>query len=146
LETGDDEHKRKLSLRRHPIRRGKPARLFHADHGARSSPPTNQWGSYVVEHHHCAIFGCDTWSRSPLWDRETKRPVPGKFKVQVNAWLLEKFDAAPPRSDAETFFLHKPLGPANVLAVISRCFRPIFRFHCLKESKLRFGDLLIWFA
>jgi hypothetical protein len=23
---------------------------------------------------------------------EAKRPVPGKFKVQVNAWLLEDFD------------------------------------------------------
>jgi hypothetical protein len=36
--------------------------------------------------------GCGTWSRSPLWDREEKQPVPGKFKVQVNAWLLEDFD------------------------------------------------------
>jgi len=28
------------------------------------------------------------------WDREAKRPVSGKFKVQVNAWLLEDFDPA----------------------------------------------------
>jgi hypothetical protein len=53
---------------------------------------TYQWGSYQIEHHHCAICGCGTWSRSPFWDREAKRPVPGKFKVQVNAWLLEDFD------------------------------------------------------
>jgi hypothetical protein len=27
-----------------------------------------------------------------MWDRAAKRPVPGKFGVQVNAWLLEDFD------------------------------------------------------
>ena len=29
-----------------------------------------------------------------LWDREAKCPVPGKFKMPVNAWLLEDFDPA----------------------------------------------------
>jgi hypothetical protein len=61
---------------------------------ARDRVSTYQWGSYQIEHHHCAICGCGTWSRSPLWDREAKRPMPGKFSVQVNAWLLEDFDPA----------------------------------------------------
>ncbi len=45
--------------------------------------------SYRIEHHHCAICGCGTWSRSPLWDQQAK--LPGKFR-QVNAWLLDDFD------------------------------------------------------
>jgi hypothetical protein len=53
---------------------------------------TYQWRSRMVEHHHCATCGCGTWSRSPLWNAETKRPVAGKFRVAVNAWLLEEFD------------------------------------------------------
>jgi hypothetical protein len=61
---------------------------------ARDRVSTYQWGSYQVEHHHCPICGCGTWSRSPLWDREAGRSVPGKFRVQVNAWLLEDFDPA----------------------------------------------------
>jgi hypothetical protein len=52
---------------------------------------TYQWGTYSIEHHHCAICGCSTWSRSPQWDLKKKQPVSGKFKVQVNAWLLEDF-------------------------------------------------------
>ena len=27
-----------------------------------------------------------------MWDQEAKRPVQGKFRVQVNAWLLDDFD------------------------------------------------------
>jgi len=53
---------------------------------------TYQWRSYSLEHHHCAICGCGTWSRGPEWDRAAKQPIPGKFKVQVNAWLLDGFD------------------------------------------------------
>jgi hypothetical protein len=30
----------------------------------------------------------------PLWDRKAKRPVRGRFRVQVNARLLEDFDPA----------------------------------------------------
>jgi hypothetical protein len=59
---------------------------------ARDRVSTYQWGSYLVEHHHCAICGCGTWSRSPLWDRQAKRPIADAFGVQVNAWLLEDFD------------------------------------------------------
>jgi hypothetical protein len=59
---------------------------------ARDRVSTYQWASYLVEHHHCAICGCGTWSRSPLWDQQAKRPLPGAFRVQVNAWLLEDFD------------------------------------------------------
>jgi hypothetical protein len=59
---------------------------------ARDRESTYQWGSHQIEHHHCAICGCGRWSRSPLWDQAARRPVPGKFRVQVNAWLLEDFD------------------------------------------------------
>ena len=61
-----------------------------------TTPPergaTYQWRSKSIEHHHCAVCGCGTWSRSPLWDLATKRPVPGKYRIQVNAWLLDDFD------------------------------------------------------
>jgi len=59
---------------------------------SRDRVSTYQWGSYTIEHHHCAICGCGTWSRSPVWDLATKTPVPGKFKAQVNAWLLDGFE------------------------------------------------------
>ena len=58
---------------------------------ARDRVSTYQWGSYLVEHHHCAICGCGTSSRSPFGDRQAKRPIAGYFRVQVNAWLLEDF-------------------------------------------------------
>jgi hypothetical protein len=51
-----------------------------------------EWGTYQVEHHHCAICGCGTWSRSPTSDREANQPASGTFRVQVNAWLMEDFD------------------------------------------------------
>src|ERR1700751_94978 len=60
---------------------------------ARGRASTYQWGKYLIEHHHCAICGCGTGSRSPPWDPEKKQPIPGKFKIQVNAWLLDGFDA-----------------------------------------------------
>jgi hypothetical protein len=67
---------------------------------ARDRVSTYQWGSYQIEHHHCSICGCGTWSRSRFWDREAKRPAAGKFKVQVKAWLLEDFDPnAPANAD-----------------------------------------------
>ena len=47
---------------------------------------------YLLEYNHCSICRCGTWSRSPVWDRAAKRPIPCKFTVQVNAWLLEHFD------------------------------------------------------
>lgn len=59
---------------------------------ARDRVSTYQWGSYTIEHHHRAICGCGTWSRSPVWDLATKTAVPGKFKFQVNAWLLDGFE------------------------------------------------------
>jgi len=59
---------------------------------SRDRVTTYQWGKYVIEHHHCAICGCGTWSRSPVWDRETRQAIPGEFKIQVNAWLLDGFD------------------------------------------------------
>jgi len=57
---------------------------------SRDRVATYQWGTYSIEHHHCAICGCGTWSRAPLWDVANKRPVPSKFRIQGNAWLLEK--------------------------------------------------------
>jgi hypothetical protein len=36
-------------------------------------------------------------SFTPL-DREAKQPVPGRFRVQINAWLLEGFDPDASRS------------------------------------------------
>ena len=59
---------------------------------SRDRVSTYQWRSYTIEHHHCAICGCGTWSRSPQWDRDAKKPIPDKFKVQVNAWLLDGFE------------------------------------------------------
>lgn len=59
---------------------------------ARDRVSTYQWGRYQIEHHHCAICGCGTWLRSPVRDQQAKGPVPGKFRVQVNAWRLEDFD------------------------------------------------------
>jgi hypothetical protein len=114
-ESDIDDHKGKLSLRCHPVHRRETAcdsdplhLLVCSKRGAlcayqeaeedfvlttaRDRVSTYQWGSYQIEHHHCAICGSGTWSRSPLWDQDTKRPVPGKFRVQVNAWLLEDFD------------------------------------------------------
>ncbi len=61
---------------------------------ARDRVSTYQWKSYTIEHHHCAICGCGTWSRSPVWDSAKKAPIPGRYKVQVNAWLLDEFDPA----------------------------------------------------
>ena len=40
---------------------------------ARDRVSTYQWGSYRIEHHHCAICGCGTWSRAPLWDQQAVR-------------------------------------------------------------------------
>jgi hypothetical protein len=51
-----------------------------------ASRPTSQWALS-----NRTSPRCGTWSRSPFWE-EAKRPVPGKFKVQVSAWLLEDFD------------------------------------------------------
>jgi hypothetical protein len=39
---------------------------------ARDRVSTYQWRSYTIEHHHCAICGCGTWSRSPVWNRAAK--------------------------------------------------------------------------
>jgi hypothetical protein len=49
----------------------------------------DRWSSITTARSAAAAHG---WSRPPFWDREAKQPVPGKFKVKVNAWLLEDFD------------------------------------------------------
>jgi hypothetical protein len=59
---------------------------------ARDRVSTYQWVRYMAEHHHCAICGCGTWSRSPAWDQTTNQPLPGKFSIAINAWLLDGFE------------------------------------------------------
>jgi hypothetical protein len=54
---------------------------------ARDRVSTYQWKSYQVQHHHCAICGCGTFSESPAW--ENNQPVPGKIRIGVNARLFD---------------------------------------------------------
>ena len=57
---------------------------------ARDRVSTYQWRSYLVQHHHCSICGCGTYSESPVF--ENNAPVPGKTRVGVNARLLDDVD------------------------------------------------------
>ena len=57
---------------------------------ARDRVSTYQWRSYTVEHHHCAICGCGTYTESPEW--VDKKPDPEKKKIAINARLLDDFD------------------------------------------------------
>ncbi|CAM4346495.1 GFA family protein [Corallococcus exiguus] len=43
-----------------------------------------------VVHHHCQKCGCGTWSDIPVW--ENNAPVPGQFKVGLNARLFDDFN------------------------------------------------------
>ena len=62
---------------------------------ARDRVSTYQWRSYSVQHHHCAICGCGTYSESPTWSEG--KPDFSKMRIGVNARLLDDFDldAAP---------------------------------------------------
>ena len=57
---------------------------------ARDRVSTYQWRSYMVQHHHCGVCGCGTYSESPAF--ENGAPVPGKTRVGVNARLLDDID------------------------------------------------------
>ncbi|NNC16115.1 GFA family protein [Corallococcus exiguus] len=43
-----------------------------------------------VAHHHCQQCGCGTWTDTPVW--EDNAPVPGRFKVGLNARLFDDFN------------------------------------------------------
>jgi hypothetical protein len=57
---------------------------------ARDRVSTYQWRSYTVQHHHCAICGCATYSESP--DFSTGKPDFDSPRVSINARLLDDFD------------------------------------------------------
>ena len=77
-----DDSKGKLPLRRHTIHRreatcdGNPMDLLLLFQTRRALGLSGSGGGLRADH------------------REAKRPMPGKFSVQVNAWLLEDFDPA----------------------------------------------------
>lgn len=43
-----------------------------------------------VEHHHCQVCGCGTWTDMPVWENDAI--VPGKFRVGINARLFNDFN------------------------------------------------------
>jgi hypothetical protein len=57
---------------------------------ARDRVSTYQWRSYAVQHHHCAICGCPTYSESP--DFSTGVVNFDKLRIGVNARLFDDFD------------------------------------------------------
>ena len=57
---------------------------------ARDRVSTYQWRSYTVEHHHCGICGCGTYTESPDWS--TGKADLERRKIAVNARLLDEFD------------------------------------------------------
>ena len=57
---------------------------------ARDRVSTYQWRSFLVQHHHCAICGCSTYSEMP--DFSTGAPDFSRPRISVNARLLDDFD------------------------------------------------------
>lgn len=57
---------------------------------ARDRVSTYQWRSFSVQHHHCAICGCGTYSEIP--DFSTGVPDFEHPKISVNARLFDAFD------------------------------------------------------
>ena len=57
---------------------------------ARDRVSTYQWRSYLIQHHHCAICGCGTYTETPEW--VGGKPHPEQRKVSINARLLDDFD------------------------------------------------------
>jgi hypothetical protein len=66
---------------------------------ARDRVSTYQFGSYLVEHHHCAICGCSTWGQSP--DFSKGAPDFEHPRVGWNVRMARDFD----RSDLEVTVL-----------------------------------------
>jgi hypothetical protein len=59
---------------------------------ARDRVTTYQWRSFTVQHHHCAICGCPTYSESP--DFSSGKPDFDNPRIGVNARLFDDFDLA----------------------------------------------------
>jgi hypothetical protein len=59
---------------------------------ARDRVSTYQWRTFTVQHHHCAICGCPTWSESP--DFSSGAADFSNPRVGVNARLFDDFDLA----------------------------------------------------
>ena len=57
---------------------------------ARDRVSTYQWRSYTVQHHHCGVCGCPTYSESP--DYSTGVADFSKPRIGVNARLFDDFD------------------------------------------------------
>ncbi len=57
---------------------------------ARDRVSTYQWRSFTVQHHHCAICGCGTYSESPDWSKG--EPDFNNLRIGVNARLFDDFD------------------------------------------------------
>jgi hypothetical protein len=57
---------------------------------ARDRVSTYQWRSFTVEHHHCAICGCGTYTESPEW--VDGKPDLSRKKIGINARLIDDFD------------------------------------------------------
>lgn len=57
---------------------------------ARDRVSTYQWRSYTVQHHHCAICGCGTYTETPDW--VDGKPDFSRLKVSINARLLDNLD------------------------------------------------------
>jgi hypothetical protein len=57
---------------------------------ARDRVSTYQWRSYTIQHHHCAICGCATYTESP--DFSSGSPDFEHPKISINARLLDEFD------------------------------------------------------
>lgn len=56
---------------------------------ARDRVSTYQWGTYTVQHHHCGVCGCGTYSESPDWS--TGKPDFSNPRIGVNARLFDDF-------------------------------------------------------
>lgn len=59
---------------------------------ARDRVSTYQWRSFTIHHHHCAICGCATYTKTP--DFSSRPPDFNNMKVSVNARLFDDFDLA----------------------------------------------------
>jgi hypothetical protein len=57
---------------------------------ARDRVSTYQWRSYTIEHHHCGICGCGTYTETPKWVEGTADLT--QRQVSINARLLDAFD------------------------------------------------------
>jgi hypothetical protein len=57
---------------------------------ARDRVSTYQWRTYNVQHHHCAICGCGTYTETPDWS--TGKADFSRMRIGVNSRLFDDFD------------------------------------------------------